>query len=149
MIEDGPVHAMTPTATLAPGEAVAHSFTPDRASYWRHHAWMAAAAMALGMLILWAMGNPHVWTGAVGGLAAIAIRAFYTASDELAARWDLTDRRLLGPGGRAITLSRIKAINTLGSAVQIITDSGDKHLIKYQADGAATRARIERAMAGA
>jgi hypothetical protein len=109
---------------------------------------MAAAAMGIGMAILWVMGNPHVWTGAVGGLAAIAIRAFYIASDELAARWDLTDRRLLGPGGRAVPLGQIKALNKLGSAVQVITHGGDKHLIKYQADSTATRTQIERAMAG-
>ena len=35
--------------------------------------------MAAGMAILWAMGNPHVWTGAIGGLLAIAVRALYLA----------------------------------------------------------------------
>ena len=30
-------------------------------------------AMALGMGVLWYMGNPHVWTGAIGGLAAVAV----------------------------------------------------------------------------
>lgn len=148
MTQDGLAHPMTPSTPLETGEAVQHSFAADRGTYWRDHAWMAAAAMALGMAILWAIGNPHVWTGAVGGLAAIAIRAGYVASDELAARWDLTDRRLLGPGGRAVRLDRIKTLNRLGSAVQIVTDTGDKHLIKYQPDGAATRARIEQAMAG-
>ena len=146
MIEDGLAHSMTPTVTLEADEAVAHSFTPDRATYWRDHAAMAAAAMGIGMAILWAMGNPHVWTGAVGGLAAVALRGAYIASDELAARWDLTNRRLLGPGGRAVRLSQIKALNKLGSAVQIVTHAGDKHLIKYQADGTATRTRIEQAM---
>ena len=141
-------HALTPTAPLADGETILHSFRADRATYWRDHAWMAAGAMGLGMVILWAIGNPHVWTGALGGLAAIAIRAGYVASDELAVRWDLTDRRLLGPGGRAVPLTGIKAVNKLGSAVQIVTHGGDKHLIKYQSDGAATRARLERAMAG-
>lgn len=149
MMDSGQTHALTPTTPLAEGETVAQGFHPDRATYWRDHAWMAAGAMGLGMLILWAMGNPHVWTGAVGGLAAIAIRAGYVASDELAVRWDLTDRRLLGPGGRAVPLSGIKAVNRLGSAVQIVTHDGDKHLIKYQADSTATRSRIARAMAGA
>jgi hypothetical protein len=146
MMQRDLVHSMTPTAALLPDEAVTRSFSPDRATYWRDHAWMAAAAMGLGMAILWAMGNPHIWTGAVGGLAAIALRGAYIASDELAARWDLTNQRLLGPGGRAITFTRIKAVNRLGSAVQIVTDTGDKHLIKYQADGAATRTRIETAI---
>jgi len=142
------LHAMTPTTALQQGETVVASFRPDRATYWRDHAWLAAAAMAIGMAVLWAMGNPHVWTGAVGGLAAVAVRAGYVASDELAARWDLTDRRLLGPQTRAVRLGEIATLRRLGSAVQVVTRTGDKHLIKYQADGAATRARIERAMAG-
>jgi len=142
------LHAMTPTTALQEGETVVASFRPDRATYWRDHAWLAAAAMAIGMAVLWAMGNPHVWTGAVGGLAAVAVRAGYVASDELGARWDLTDRRLLGPQTRAVRLGEIATLRRLGSAVQVVTRAGDKHLIKYQADGAATRARIERAMAG-
>lgn len=148
MIKGDLVHSLTPTATLAQGETVQASFTPDRTTYWRDHAAMAAFAMAAGMVILWAMGNPHIWTGAVGGLAAVVIRGGYVASDELAVRWDLTNLRLLGPGGRALRLTDIAKLNRLGSAVQIVTQSGDKHLIKYQADGASTRARIARAMAG-
>ncbi|SEP79979.1 hypothetical protein [Thalassovita taeanensis] len=141
-------HSMTPTAPLAAGETVQHSFRPDRSAYWRDHAWMAAGAMAIGMAALWIAGNPHVWTGAVGGLAAIAVRAFYVASDELQARWDMTETRLLGPQNRTVRLSEIAQLRTLGSAVQIVTNSGDKHLLKYQADRDATRSRLRRAMAG-
>ena len=36
------------------------------------------------MGVLWAMGNPFPWTGAVGGLAAIALRAWYLSSEDLA-----------------------------------------------------------------
>lgn len=142
------IPAMTPTTTLLDGETVQQSFTPDRTTYWRDHAGLAAVAMALGMVILWLLGNPHIWTGAVGGLAAVVIRGSYVASDELSVRWDLTNRRLLGPGGRTVRLGEIKALNRLGSAVQIVTHTGDKHLIKYQQDSKATRARIERSMAG-
>ena len=63
-------------------------------------------------------------------------------------RWDLTDRRLMGPGTRTIGLREIKAVNTLGSAVQVVTLTGDKHLIKYQSDAKATKALIERVQAG-
>ncbi len=139
---------MTPTTPLLADETVQASFTPDRTTYWRDHAAMAAFAMTAGMVILWALGNPHIWTGAVGGLAAVVIRGGYVASDELAVRWDLTGQRLLGPAGRALRLTDIAKLKRLGSAVQIVTQSGDKHLIKYQADGTATRARIARAMAG-
>jgi hypothetical protein len=136
---------LTPTTDLNPGETVLHSFFPDRATYWRNHAWMAAGAMALGMAALWAMGNPDIWTGAVGGLAAIALRGFYLAADELKTRWDLTNERLRGPHGRDIALGKIATIRSVGSAVQVITDTGDKHLLKYQRDKDNTLSRLKRA----
>lgn len=138
-------HHLTPTAGLAPDETVLASFQADRATYWRDMAWMAALAMAVGMVILWVIGNPHVWTGAVGGLAAIAIRAWYVASDEFGVRWDLTNRRLMGPGGRITLLSEIELVRGLGSAVQVVTQGGDKHLIKYQSDRIAVIDRINEA----
>lgn len=139
---------MTPTTDLAEGEEVLKSFRADRATYTRNNAWVAVVAMAGGMGILWAMGNPHAWTGAVGGLAAVAIRAFYLMSEEMSVRWDLTNMRLLGPQTRAIRLTEIKDLKTLGSMVQVITLTGDKHLIKYQGDRTATIASIHSAMAG-
>ena len=140
--------SMTPDTPLADGEEVLLSFRADRASYVRANTWMAAAAMGAGMGILWLMDNPHVWTGAIGGLAAVALRAFYLMSEEFSVRWDLTNQRVLGPMTRAIPLTNIKKLNTLGSVVQIVTHTGDKHLIKYQADPKATIAAIRRATAG-
>lgn len=140
--------SLTPNYELQDGEELLAQIPSDRATYWRDHAWMAAIAMAAGMAILFFMGNPHIWTGALGGLAAIAVRAFYVASDELKARWDLTNQRLMGPQGRMVRLSEIKEYRSLGSALQIITLSGDKHLLKYLSDKAATRAIIQRAQTG-
>ena len=137
--------ARATTPPLAEGETAQAEFAPDRATYWRDHAWLAAIAMAGGMAVLWLIGNAHVWTGAVGGLAAVAIRAWYLADEELAARWVLTDRRLLGPGGRVVRLAEIATLRKLGSAVQVVTAAGDKHLLKYQPDHDATKARIEAA----
>lgn len=139
---------MTPTSPLADGEEVLASFRADRATYTRTNTWLAAAAMAGGMAVLWLLGNPYVWTGAVGGLLAVAVRTFYLMSEEMSVRWDLTNQRLLGPQTRAIRLGEIKALNTLGSMVQVVTMAGDKHLIKYQASPAETVARIEAARAG-
>ncbi len=141
-------YTLTPTVPLEEGERVLHSFRPDRRTYVRDHAWMAAIAMAGGMAILWMMGNPHVWTGAVGGLAAIVVRGWYVASDELGVRWDLTDRRLLGPARRVARLGEIKEMRALGSALQVVTVAGDKHLLKYLDDRNAVRARIEAARPG-
>jgi len=120
------------------------TFTADRTAYIRSHAWMAALAMAAGMMILWVMGNPHVWTGAIGGLAAIILRGWYLMSEEIAVVWTLSDTALTGPAERNIPLTQIERVRTIGSYVQVVTKSGDKHLIKYQADSAATARTIER-----
>jgi hypothetical protein len=139
----------TPTTELEPGERVLERFRGDRGTYWREHAWLAALAMAAGMAILWALGNPYVWTGAIGGLAAIAVRALYLASDETRMEWWLTNDRLLGPGPRAIALDNVAAVRSLFSAVQVVTVTGDKHLLKYQADPKSVIAAIEGARPGA
>jgi hypothetical protein len=123
------------------------TFRPDRATYIRDHAWMAALAMAGAMAVLWAIGNPYVWTGAVAGLAAVGLRAWYLASEELSHEWRLADGVLEGPGGRRIRLDEIDRLRALGSAVQVVTRGGDKHLIKYLADRDAALAAI-RAAAG-
>lgn len=136
-------YSNTPTADLRSREEVITEFHPDRDTYWRTNAWLAAIAMALGMGVLWIIGNPYVWTGAIGGLFAIAVRAFYLASDELKQRWDLTNQRVLGPGGRAIELHDIAEVRTIMGMVQIITKGGDKHLIKNQKDPDATIDAIE------
>lgn len=123
------------------------SFAPDKATYVRTNAWLAAGAMAAAMGVLWLIGNPYVWTGAPAGLAAVGVRAWYLASEELTASWQMSDTTLTGPGPRKVPLTQIEAVNIMGSFVQIVTKGGDKHLIKYQANPTATKAAIERAMA--
>ncbi|MDE4134250.1 hypothetical protein PXK00_14100 [Phaeobacter sp. QD34_3] len=123
------------------------TFTPDRSAYIRAHAWMAAFAMAAGMGVLWAAGNPHIWTGAIGGLAAISFRGWYLASEELAVVWTISGGVLSGPAERRVPLSDIETLRSMGGYVQVITKGGDKHLIKYQADPASTLSAIERARA--
>ncbi len=143
------IPSFTPTAPLGEGERVITSFSGDRMTYWREMAWGAVVAMLGGMAVLWLMGNPYVWTGAVGGFFAISIRAYYLASDELKNRWDLTNHRLLGPGERIAPLHKITHVRSFLSAVQIVTSDGDKHLIKFQADKDAVIRAIERARAAA
>ncbi|WP_348647661.1 hypothetical protein [Marivita sp. S6314] len=121
-------------------------FRPDKSAYIRSHAVMMAIAMAGGMLILWLVGNPHVWTGAVGGIAAVLLRGWYVADEAMDEGWTLTTTGLDGPGERHVDLSAIEKIRTIAGSVQIITKSGDKHLIKYQADPQAVIAQIEDAI---
>lgn len=118
-------------------------FNPNRNAYITAHAWMAAIAMVAGMVILWAMGNPHVWTGAIGGLAAIVLRGWYMMSEELAVVWRIENGVLTGPAERRVPLNQIEAVKTMGSYVQVITKGGDKHLIKYQASPSFTASTIE------
>jgi len=121
-------------------------FTPNRSAYITAHAWMAAVAMIVGMVILWALGNPHVWTGAFGGLGAIALRGWYMMSEEMAVVWRIEAGVLSGPGERRVPLAQIEKVKTMGSYVQVITKTGDKHLIKYQSSPGTTVAALEHAI---
>ena len=119
-------------------------FTADRQAYIQNHLTLAAVAMALAMLVLWLMGSPHIWTGAIAGLAGIAARGWFLATEQLAEIWEIKDDALIGPGDRRVALEQIKTLRSMTCFVQVITKGGDKHLIKYQADPAATIATIER-----
>jgi hypothetical protein len=123
-------------------ERVVARFTPDRKVYLRDHVIIAVAATALVAAALWAIGNADVWVALIAGPLAIAVRAAFLASEELSAVWELTDHSLNGPG-RSVPLADIETVRTLGSAAQVITRSGDKHLMKYMADPRAVAARIE------
>ncbi len=120
-------------------------FPADKQAYIQTHLTLAAVAMALAMVILWLMGSPHIWTGAVAGLSGITARGWYLASEQLAEIWEIRDDTLVGPDDRRVPLKQIETLRSLSSFVQVITTGGDKHLIKYQADPAATLAAIERA----
>jgi hypothetical protein len=119
---------------LAEGESVIASFTGDRETYVKEHLMIAALGAVLGMVVLMIMGNPHAWTGAVGALGAVAVRGFYVASEQIGMTWKLTQKRLISPAGMTILRSEIKNVRTIISAAQVITNSGDKYMLKYQSD---------------
>lgn len=121
------------------------TFPPSRDIYLRDHAVMAALGMAGAMGFLWAMGNPHIWTGAVAGLGAIALRGWYMASEELGRVWTLSEGKLRS-GDVALPLGQIETVRPVLSAVQVITRTGDKYLIKYQNDPAATARTLREAL---
>ncbi|MFK7754785.1 MAG: hypothetical protein AB8B51_19840 [Sedimentitalea sp.] len=120
-------------------------FVPDRTTYLRSQAKTAAMAMAGAMVVLWLLNDPNIWVGAVAGLGAIGLRAWYLFSEEMNAVWTLGPDTLNGPMQRSVALAQITKVRTMGSFVQIITQTGDKHLIKYQADPEQTKTRIEAA----
>lgn len=134
MSERIPDTLLSHDAPLLPGERVQHEWRADRAAYWRNHGIMALAGGVVAGGVLAVMGNPHPWVGPVAAALAIGVRAAYLASEILSQRWRLTDRRLLGPGGRAIRRGDIQTARPFLGDVQVITHAGDKHLMKYMAD---------------
>jgi len=115
-------------------EQLVQEITASRAAYNREHLvlFFIGAVLMYGVLV--AVGNPFPWTGIVGAVFAIFIRWIYVASEAMDVVWTLTNKRLTGPAERSIPLSSIKDVRTLFSAVQVITHSGDKYMLKYLAD---------------
>jgi hypothetical protein len=127
------------------GETVLAEFRADRAAYWKGHVIMAILlGVGAGVVLLW-IGNPYPVMGPLGAGLAIAGRGAFLASEALSDVWRLTDRRLLGPGARSIPLGQIAVARPFLGAVQIVTKTGDKHLMKYMGDAEAVAARIRQA----
>lgn len=122
-------------APLEPGETVQAVFAPDKARYWRDHINMGGIALVAVTVLLFAFGRGHtIWAGVLGVFLALGFRALFLKSEVFARRWQLTDRRLIGPQGRQVFLLEIKEMRKLWGDVQIVTNGGDKHLIKHLAD---------------
>ncbi|WP_371169451.1 hypothetical protein [Aliiroseovarius sp. 2305UL8-7] len=130
---------------LEPGEQLLESFSGNLRTYVKEHVLLAALGSVLMSGILIFMGNPHAWTGVVGAVAAIAVRGLYVAKEQLGFTWYLTNIRVIGPGDRSIVLENIDKVNVIFTAAQIVTRTGDKYMLKYQADAKATQTAIGKA----
>jgi len=128
---------------LADGETLEASFTGSKVTYIKEHILLAALGSVGAVGVLMAMGNAHAWTGIVGAVGAIAVRGFYVASEQIGMTWQLTDRRLITPSGMSVKRADIAKVRTIFSAAQVVSRSGEKFMIKYQADPAATAAIID------
>lgn len=133
---------------LAEGERVLATLTADGTTYIRNHLIMVVVLGFVAGVVLWWVGNPTPWVGPLAAALAIGIRAAYLRSEALTQAWRVTNQRLLGPGGRAVALTDIREARPFFGDVQIITQGGDKHLIKYQRDAAQTIAAITDARNG-
>ena len=120
-----------PPPELAKGEKMLREIVPDRGRYWRDNAILALVGMAGVGAVLLVIGSPHAAIGALGAPLAIGARAAYLASEALGARWWLTTHRLVLPGARSVGLLEIETVRKLLGDVQIITRTGDKHLLRH------------------
>ncbi|MEJ1992665.1 MAG: hypothetical protein P8X50_13475 [Maritimibacter sp.] len=119
---------------LNEGESILARFTGDRTTYVKEHLMLAAIGSVLAVGVLMAMGDPNSWVGIIGAVAAVAVRGFYVASEQIGMTWTLTDRRLISPTGMTIPRGEIANARVIISAAQVITLAGDKYMLKYQAD---------------
>jgi len=121
------------------------TISADRNAYNREHLVLLMIGAAGMYWILYLIGNPHPWTGIVGAVFAIFVRWIYVASEAMDVVWNLSKTHLTGPAERSIPLATIKNARTLFSAVQVITHSGDKYMLKYLADTEGTIKEILKA----
>ena len=132
---------------LVEGERYRAALRPDRAAFIRAHAVMAGIGAVAAGGVLVAMGDANWWVGPVAAVGALGVRGVWLMSEAMGFVWHLTDRRLIGPGGRIVALADLERVRILLGDVQIVTRGGDKHLIRYLADASAGMAEIEAARA--
>lgn len=131
---------------LDEGETVIAIFSADRKRYWKDHAAMAVIGSVAISAVLPFLGNAdQIPVAILAILLGIGARGAYFASEAFARRWQLTERRLIGPQGQSVLLLEIKTVRRLFGDVQVVTRSGAKHLIKHLGDGQAVADRIETA----
>ncbi len=126
-------------------EQVLEEWRADRRTYIRDHVVLAVIGAVATCLLLYWMGNSDWWVGVIAAPAALAVRGFYLASEELVLVWQMTPQEIRGSQGKRVALSEIETVRSLGSSVQLVTRGGDKHLMKYMADPAAVKRAVARA----
>ena len=114
-----------------PGEKILREIRSDKATYWRDHGVMAVLGMGVVGMVLSLIGSDHVAIGSLGAVLALAVRGLWLYSEQMKFRWVLSNMRLVGPGGRQVYLLELEKARRLFGDIQLITKSGDKHLIKH------------------
>ncbi|RYH10911.1 hypothetical protein [Tropicimonas sp. IMCC6043] len=127
------------------GETVLAEWQADRSTYIQDHVIIAVIGAVICSAVLIWVGNSSFWVAFVAAPLAVAVRGVYLASEELTQTWVLTNDTLTSSNGKRIPLVQVKSVNRLGSAVQLVTHAGDKHLMKYLPDPKSVRTRIEAA----
>ncbi|MGY6703189.1 hypothetical protein [Roseinatronobacter sp.] len=128
-----------------PDEKKLRDIRSDKATYWRDHGVMAVLGMGVVGMVLAFMGSDHVAIGSLGAVLALGVRGLWLYSEQMKFQWILSNMRLIGPGGRQVYLLELEKARRLFGDIQLITKSGDKHLIKHVADAEGIMAEIEAA----
>ncbi|MBZ4021196.1 hypothetical protein CKO11_01795 [Rhodobacter sp. TJ_12] len=133
---------------LEPGEQVAQVFLADARRYYYDHLVLGGiGAVLVSAVLVWLGKTDQVLVAVIAIIVGMVLRALYFRSEAFARRWQLTDRRLIGPQGRQVMLLEIETVRSLMGDVQIVTKSGGKHLIRHLAEAAPVVAAIEAAKA--
>jgi hypothetical protein len=127
------------------GEKRLRDIRSDRATYIRDHAVMAVLGMGVVGMVLALIGSDHVFIGSLGAVLALIARGVWLYSEQMKFTWVLSNTRLVGPGGRCAYLLELEKVRRLFGDIQLITTSGDKHLIKHVAESESVVADIEAA----
>lgn len=127
------------------GEKKLREIRSDRATYLRDHAVMAGLGMVVAALVLTVMGSDYVLIGSLGALLAMIVRGLWLYSEQMKFLWVLSNIRIVGPGGREVYLLELTKARRLLGDIQLVTRSGDKHLIKHVGDADAVLAEIDAA----
>jgi hypothetical protein len=124
------------------GEKKLREIRADKGVFWRDHGVMALLGMIGAGLVLSVLGSDHVAIGSLGAVLALGVRGAWLYSEQMRFYWVLSTMRLVGPGGRETYLMELETVRRLFGDIQIITKSGDKHLIKHVADAESVVAEI-------
>ena len=130
-----------------PGEKKLRDIRSDKGTYWRDHGVMAVLGMGVVGMVLAFIGSDHVAIGSLGAVLALGVRGLWLYSEQMKFRWVLSNMRLVGPGGRQVYLLELEKARRLFGDIQLITKSGDKHLIKHIRQSDQLVAEIEAARA--
>ena len=133
---------LTGPRPLSEGEILLASIRPDRGVYLRNTLILMAVFGVIAGGVLVAMGDPNPWVGPLAAILGLGARAWFLASEALAAEWRLTDRRLLGPAGQVIARADLAEARKVFGEVAVVTRAGEKFLIKYPADPEAVIATL-------
>ncbi len=118
---------------LEKGEKRLIDIRSDKGTYLRDHLVLAVLGMGLVGMVLAVAGTEHWLIGSLGAVLALGVRGAYLYSEQMGVHWVLTNRRLVGPGGRNVFLLELTTVRRLFADVQLVTRTGDKHLIKHVA----------------